>query len=129
MGDFVKVGHVKDFREGRGRAVSLDGVQVAVFKTGEDFVAFSDACLHMGASLADGRLTGHHVECAWHGWSYDVRTGQCDTKDWACIEVYEVKAEGSEVLLRRPAPGPRRGGPPDDDWTAWDPERHLKKKD
>ncbi len=127
MGDFVKVGDVDDFRGGRGRAVSLDGVGVAIFKTRAGFVAFTDACPHMGASLADGRLTGNKVECAWHGWTYDVRTGECETKEWACLRVYEVKVEGREVLLRRPDPEPPAEEPPDDDWIALDPDRHFKK--
>ena len=34
MDDFVKVGKVDDFREGRGSVVRLDGKKVAVFKIG-----------------------------------------------------------------------------------------------
>ena len=133
MAEFVKVGEVRQFREGRGRAVDLDGTRVAIFRMADGFVAFSDACLHMGASLAEGKLEGGRVTCAWHGWEYDVRTGQSDRKDWACLAVYEVKVEGQDVLLRRPdrpATGPASGtgAPGDDDFAPWDPEKFLKKK-
>jgi len=128
MGEFVKVGELGDFREGRGTAVRLDGVQVAVFRAGDELVAFSDACPHMGASLADGRLAGPNVECAWHGWRYDTRTGQCDSKRWARLRVYEVKVEGSDVLLRRPDPPPPAADSDVAPWVPWDPDKHLRKK-
>lgn len=130
MGDFVKVGEIQDFREGRGRAVDLCGVQVAIFRTGDRFIAVSDACRHMGASLADGKLTGDELECGWHGWTYDVRTGQNDAHAWACLAVYEVKLEGQDVLLRRPDPPvpeePNRDED-DEDERYRDPERFFKR--
>lgn len=129
MAEFVKVGELKDFQGSRGRAVDLGGVRVAVFRSGGSFVAFTDACPHMGASLADGRLQGDHVECAWHGWRYDVRTGQNDFKKWACLTVYTVKVEGEDVLLLRPdPPPPPEPEPAGDEWPVWDPEKHLRKK-
>ena len=76
MGDFVKVGKVDDFREGRGSVVRLDGKKVAVFKIGGRLQAVQDACPHMGASLADGRLEDGRVVCHWHGWSFDLESGQ-----------------------------------------------------
>src|SRR6185436_11326413 len=102
--------------------------RVAVFRTPRGFLAFTDACPHMGASLADGRLVGDHVECVWHGWKYDVRTGENDFKKWACLTVYTVKVEGQDVLLLRPDPPPPAPEPPEEEWTPWDPEKHLKKK-
>ncbi len=130
MGDFVKVGELKDFREGgRGRVVDLDGAKVAVFRTADGFVAFTDACCHMGASLADGMLRDNQIECGWHGWRYDVRTGRNDEREWACLTVYEVKVDGQDVLLRRPDPPPP--GEPiqdDEDWMSRDPASFFRKR-
>lgn len=127
MGEFVKIGMVGEFREGRGKPVSLDGKLVAVFKTASGFVAVGDSCPHMGASLADGRFLGKYVECAWHGWRFDVETGCSDMRSWACVPVYEVRVEGTDVLLRRPDPEPPKEEPPDEPWEVWDPDKHLKK--
>jgi nitrite reductase (NADH) small subunit/3-phenylpropionate/trans-cinnamate dioxygenase ferredoxin subunit len=101
MTEFVKIGEVRQFRKGRGRVVTVDGVQVAVFWTGDRFIGIRDACSHMGASLADGTLEGDTVVCSWHGWRYDVKTGRCTTKSWACAPVYEIRVEGESVLARR----------------------------
>lgn len=129
MDEFIKVGDVKDFPQGRGRAVDLLGETVAVFNTGDRFVAFTDACRHMGASLSDGMLSGNDVVCGWHGWRYDTQTGRNDTREWACLTVYEVKVEGGAVFLRRPAPAaqaPERVEE-DDGWMKKDPDEFFKR--
>jgi nitrite reductase (NADH) small subunit/3-phenylpropionate/trans-cinnamate dioxygenase ferredoxin subunit len=101
LSEFVRVGKVEQFRAGRGRQVTVAGQQVAVFRTPAGLVAVSDACPHMGASLADGRFVEGRIECGWHGWRYDVETGQSDRREWACVAVYEVKIEAGEVYLRK----------------------------
>lgn len=129
MGDWVRIGAPGDFREGRGRAIDLDGKKVAVFRTAGGWVAFGDTCPHMGASLADGRIVGGHVECPWHEWRYDLATGRNDKKAWACVPVYEIKVEGDDVLVKRPDPPPPSHSPDNDEsWVMWDPSKHLKRR-
>ena len=99
MGDLVKVAVLADFREGRGKAVDLDGVKVAVFRTPGGLVAVSDACLHMGASLADGTLDGHEIECSWHGWRYDVTTGHTTYDPEERLTRYPVQVVDGAILV------------------------------
>ena len=119
---YVKVGRVGDFREGRGVAVRVDGKRVAVFRVGGTLRAIQDDCPHMGASLADGKLLGQHVVCHWHGWTFDLVSGQGNqkSKEWLCARVYEVKVEGDEVYVRRPEPPKPRRPDDDEDWVTWD---------
>ena len=39
--------------------------------------ALRDACPHRGMPLSCGQLDGAQVECSYHGWRFDVHTGQC----------------------------------------------------
>jgi phenylpropionate dioxygenase-like ring-hydroxylating dioxygenase large terminal subunit len=39
--------------------------------------ALQDACPHRGMPLSCGRFDGLQVECSYHGWRFDARTGQC----------------------------------------------------
>src|SRR5271170_196993 len=39
--------------------------------------AMRDACPHRGMPLSFGRLDGGSVECSYHGWHFDVHSGQC----------------------------------------------------
>jgi hypothetical protein len=85
----------------------------------------------MGASMSMGRLVEDKVQCAWHGWQYDLSTGRNAFKDWACLPVYEVRVEGNDVLVAVPAPTieknvaarPENEEPAGDDWFVWDPDR------
>ena len=128
MGAFVKVGQVGDFREARGVVVRLDETKVAVFRIGDRWHAIQDSCPHMGASLGDGRVKDGRVECHWHGWTFDLLSGQgsMKSKQWLCAKIYEVRVDGEDVYVRRPDPPPP---PPekDNDWVPWDP-KFLKKK-
>jgi nitrite reductase (NADH) small subunit/3-phenylpropionate/trans-cinnamate dioxygenase ferredoxin subunit len=131
VGGFVKVGRASDFREGRGRAVKVDGVAVAVFRVGDRLFALKDACPHMGASLADGKPEGMQLECHWHHWRFDLETGRCQEREWAAADRYEVRVDGGEVWLKAPAKDEPQT-PADDDadaeWIFWDAERFFKKK-
>ena len=39
--------------------------------------ALQDACPHRGMPLYCGHFDGQQVECSYHGWRFDARTGQC----------------------------------------------------
>ena len=78
-----------------GAAVSLDlpdGDQLAVFNVDGEYYAIENFCPHKGAPLSEGQLCGHIVECSWHGWQFDVRTGECLTVNEK-IKTYKVRNE------------------------------------
>lgn len=122
MAGFMKVGRVEEFSDGRGRAVSVDGKTVAVFRRGERFFAVGDRCPHMGASLADGEIVEDEVQCSWHGWRFHLGTGRSQAKEWACVPVYEVRVEGGDVLVAAPEVTEEKAGTDDGDWFVWDPK-------
>jgi nitrite reductase (NADH) small subunit len=43
-------------------------------------------------------IEGGKVICPWHGWAWDLRTGEAGPPD-AKIAVYPVKIEGADVLV------------------------------
>ena len=61
-----------------GRAVvDLDGVEVALFRVGDDVHAFANACPHSGNPLVEGEIVGDTLTCAYHLWRFDLDTGAC----------------------------------------------------
>ncbi len=42
-----------------------------------DVFALRDACPHRGMPLSCGKFAGDEVQCNYHGWRFDVHTGQC----------------------------------------------------
>ena len=96
----VTVGRVEDLPEGRGATVELlNGKELALYNVGGHFYAVENFCPHKGAPLADGNLYGHAVECDWHGWRFDVRTGACLTHPAHAVEAYEVVIEDGWIKI------------------------------
>jgi nitrite reductase/ring-hydroxylating ferredoxin subunit len=65
--------------EGTGKALVIDGIEVAVFRLGDKLYALENACPHAGASLAGGELDGDEIVCPSHGHRFNVKTGACST--------------------------------------------------
>jgi len=65
-------------------------------------MACKDRCTHMGALLSEGRIHGASVVCGWHGWTFDLATGQCTNKDWASVETYRVRVVGDSLEIEMP---------------------------
>ena len=67
------------------------------------------------------------VECHWHGWQFDLRTGSGDSRSGVCAKVYEVRIDGDDVLLRKPEPAREaKGDDEQDEMIAWDPDQFFK---
>ena len=96
----VTVGRVEEVPPGRGATVELnDGRELALYNVGGEFYAIENSCPHKGAPLADGSLCGHQVECDWHGWRFDVRTGACTSRPGQAVESYEVRVEDGWIKI------------------------------
>ena len=73
-----------------------------LFNVDGQISAIDGICPHQGGPLAEGQLEGTLVTCPWHGWQFDVRTGQNSLGGRLRQPVYEVKIEGQDVLVAVP---------------------------
>jgi nitrite reductase/ring-hydroxylating ferredoxin subunit len=82
--------------------VEVKGMSIAVFNAGSGrFYACSGVCPHEEGPLAEGWLEGEAVVCPWHGFDFDLGTGQCRVDPELSIPVFAVRLteEGVEVDL------------------------------
>jgi nitrite reductase (NADH) small subunit/3-phenylpropionate/trans-cinnamate dioxygenase ferredoxin subunit len=100
MSDFTSVAKVDDVPEGEGRVVEVNGVAVGLFNVGGTFYAIDDTCIHRGGPLGEGACEGNVVSCPWHGWQYDVTTGECLSSPGESVEKYEVQVDGDDVQVK-----------------------------
>ena len=49
---------------------------LVIWRTHGEVRVWQDLCVHRGTKLSLGHLNGGHLECAYHGWTYDAG-GQC----------------------------------------------------
>jgi nitrite reductase/ring-hydroxylating ferredoxin subunit len=90
------VAAVGDIPPGTRKLAQVNGRAIVVFNLGGEFFALNNRCPHRGGDLHKGIQTGlvesnepgrysysrrgEMVKCPWHGWEFDIRTGQswCD---------------------------------------------------
>ena len=99
MSNFVKVARVGDIPPGQATIVEAEGRSLALFNVGGAFYATDNECLHRGGPLGEGFLEEKKVTCPWHGWRYDVATGQAEMDPSMKLNTYPVKVEGEEILV------------------------------
>jgi nitrite reductase/ring-hydroxylating ferredoxin subunit len=99
MANFVKVASVNDLKSGEGKAFNVSDREVAVFNCEGKFYAVDNVCPHAGGPLSEGQLDGSVVTCPWHGWRFDVCSGVSPMNPAAKIPKYEVKVEGTDILV------------------------------
>lgn len=70
------VAAVSDCPPGEAREVVVENEVVALFNVDGVFYALDGVCPHQGGPLGQGELNGCVLTCPWHGWQFNVRTGQ-----------------------------------------------------
>jgi nitrite reductase/ring-hydroxylating ferredoxin subunit len=102
MGNFVRVCHTSEVKAGCGKSVEVAGKAIGIFNVDGKFYAINDVCGHRGGPLAEGELEGTTVICPWHGWRYNVTTGENELLPSLPTEKYEVKVENDDILVELP---------------------------
>jgi nitrite reductase (NADH) small subunit len=88
----VRVCRAEELPPGERRLATIAGTEVGVFNLGDRFVAYRNLCPHQGAPVCLGRVGGttlpsapgeyvfgRHgriLHCPWHGWQFDLETGE-----------------------------------------------------
>jgi 3-phenylpropionate/trans-cinnamate dioxygenase ferredoxin subunit len=88
----VVVAPLSRFGDGERRIVDVGGRSIGVFRVGESFYGIRNRCPHQGGPLCLGHVLGDAVSdspgrasisldplriaCPWHGWEYDLDSGQ-----------------------------------------------------
>lgn len=99
----VRVARLQDLEAGQPQLVTVNGTRVALVRVGDTVYACGDACPHSGGPLSEGRLSGMRLVCPFHGWMYDVRTGECVIPGrGARVPSYPVRVEAGEVWVEAP---------------------------
>ena len=86
------VATVGEIAPGSSKLITVKGREIGLFNVKGEYFALANKCPHEGASLCRGKLVGlalsdepgHYrltrqgelLKCPWHGWEFDVRTGQ-----------------------------------------------------
>lgn len=102
MSEFVTVAKTQDIAPGTGRTVEVHGVWIALFNVDGSFFAVDNTCPHAGGPIGEGSLSGNIVTCPWHGWQFNVRTGERPGNPDFTVACCPVRVDGEEIQIALP---------------------------
>ena len=104
-----------ELRPGERRIVEVAGRTIGVFNVHGRFYALHNGCPHKGGALCEGPIggttlpsddhafaygrEGEILRCAWHGWEFDIATGQALADPGVRARTYPVAVEDGYVVV------------------------------
>jgi nitrite reductase/ring-hydroxylating ferredoxin subunit len=110
---------VDELPPGTRKFLTIDERPIAVFNVKGEFFGLLNRCPHQGGSLCAGAVTGlvlsdepgkyryerkgEIIRCPWHGWEFDIRTGQswCEPSR-IMAKQYPVEVQEGQSLVKGP---------------------------
>jgi ferredoxin-nitrite reductase len=89
-----------EIAEGRGKALTVNGTEAAVFKCEGRLYATQNWCPHAGAALAGGIVDGGEVVCPGHGYRFDLKTGMCSTDSKLRLKLFHLVPQGPGFTIQ-----------------------------
>lgn len=103
----VRAARLDDLPAGRPLRIDVEGEAVLLVRAGDAVYACGAVCAHKGGPLEDGKLSGTRLACPWHGWMYDVRTGDCVfPARGARVATFAAGVDGGDVWIDLPTEDP-----------------------
>lgn len=95
----LEVGKLSDLKEDSPLYFENENTKIAVFLVDGKPVATQANCPHANGPLHKGSLCDHMLSCPWHGWSYDLNTGECEEDPGIKLAIYPVSIEKDTVCV------------------------------
>jgi len=117
----IFVSKISEFKDGDRRLVFVADEEIGVFRDNGQYFAYSNFCLHQGGPACEGLLiakveerilpdqtsrgmhfsdTANHFVCPWHGYEYDMKTGECVPDRRLKLHKYQViEKEGAIYVI------------------------------
>jgi nitrite reductase/ring-hydroxylating ferredoxin subunit len=113
------VAKAADMPDGDRRIVTAGRNEIGVFHKDGAYYAYSNYCLHAGGPACEGILINKvvdiiapdrtyqgqtfsdelHFVCPWHGYEYDIKTGECVGNRRLRLRKYQVVRRGDDIFV------------------------------
>jgi nitrite reductase/ring-hydroxylating ferredoxin subunit len=115
----VFVAKIADLPEGERKIVQHGAHDIGVFHWEGQFYAYANMCLHQGGPACEGMVTQNvvdvidkdglyqgqtygdetHFVCPWHGYEYDLKTGECIGDRKLKLRKYDIVKRGEDIYV------------------------------
>ena len=115
----ILVAEASELKDRDRRIVKTQRGEVGVFFKGGNYYAYANVCAHSGGPACEGMMMNQvvdiiaadktyqgqtfsdevHFVCPWHGWEYDLETGECIGDRSLKLKKYDVVVRGDSIYL------------------------------
>ena len=104
-----------DLQPGQRRLVDVEGKSIGICYVNGDYYALHNRCPHLAGAWCAGPVTGtalpvdgyeyvygragEILRCAWHGWEFEIASGQCLSDPKMRARTYQVAVEDGHLIL------------------------------
>lgn len=100
MSKAVKIANLTDVKPGKMFRAKMNNDFILLANIKSEIFAIDDMCTHEDASLYNGALKEHCVECPLHGSHFDFRTGKPDGNPATDpVKTYKVEVKDNEIFI------------------------------
>ncbi len=100
---FLRVLSLQELPADGFKALEAGGKPLLVGRIQNQLFACLDRCPHSGAPLRIGKRRGEELTCAWHGWTFNLVSGQVvPSHPSLALTQFPVKIDGDQVLVDLP---------------------------
>jgi nitrite reductase/ring-hydroxylating ferredoxin subunit len=113
------VAKASELQDGDRRIVVDGKKEIGVFCQGGAYYAYSNYCVHAGGPACEGLLINQvvdviapdktyqgqtfsdevHFACPWHGYEYDLKTGECVGDRRLKLRKFDVVRRGDDIFV------------------------------
>ena len=101
MNEFVRIGSATELpAPGEAREFECGAHTICVANMDGTYAAVDNVCPHRGGPLGQGVVEGAKIVCPWHGWEFDLATGNNPFTPNLSVAAYDLKVDGDAVYAR-----------------------------
>lgn len=114
------VADADEIAEGERIVVQIEGKPIGIFNIDNEYYAYLSWCAHQSGPCAEGNITGTEIadfdsenlqtelsyekegeilNCPWHGWEYDLKSGECLSRDNISLAQFPVSVEDGKIVV------------------------------
>ena len=95
----IKIAKLADIPEGGSKLVMMGDVPIALFNLKGEIHAWDNRCPHRGASLSDGHISDKIIQCKFHLWEFEVKTGCAIANPNLKVKTFSVILDNGWIFI------------------------------
>ena len=95
----VTIAHLSDVPDRSPVGALVGTVDLVIMRTGDEIAVLYGRCLHPGALMSDGHVTGQDLICGVHGWDYRITTSISAYNNDERLPVFSSWIQGDDIIV------------------------------